>query len=71
MVSLKSFGFSKKKGNAHVVLSSACPTSELKDYSDKPLKKKSVQKLKKQRVMKKKSYERKLLLQKLSTDEES
>ena len=39
------------------------PTNELKDYSDKPLKQKSVQKtVKKQRVMKKKSYE---LLQKV------
>ena len=30
---------------AHVVPNFACPTNELKDYSDKPLKQKSVQRL--------------------------
>ena len=29
----------------HVVLSFACPTNELNDYLDKPLKQKSVQRL--------------------------
>ena len=37
--------YKRKKGNAHVVLSIACPNNELKDYSDKPLKQKSVQNL--------------------------
>ena len=36
--------FSKKKGNAHLVLGFVCPTNELKDYSDKPAKQASVQK---------------------------
>ena len=31
----------------HVVLSFACPTNELKDYLDKPLKQKSVKRLQK------------------------
>ena len=40
----KLINFSKKKGNAHVVLGFVCPTNELKDYSDKPVKQASAQK---------------------------
>ena len=40
----KLINFSKKKGNAHVVLGFVCLTNELKDYSNKPIKQKSVQK---------------------------
>ena len=38
----KLINFSKKKGNAHVVLGFVCPTTELKDYSNRPVKQKSV-----------------------------
>ena len=34
----KGIGFSKKNGNAHVVLNFVCPTNELKAYSNKPVK---------------------------------
>ena len=40
----KLINFSKKKGNAHVVLGFACPSNELKDCSNKPVKQKSVPK---------------------------
>ena len=33
----------EKKENAHVVLSFACPTNELRDYLEKPVKRTSVQ----------------------------
>ena len=36
--------FSRKKGNAHVALGFECPANDLKDYSNKPVKQKSVQK---------------------------
>ena len=34
----KALAFRKKWGNTPVVLSFVCPTNELKDYSDKPVK---------------------------------
>ena len=40
----KLINFSKRKGNADVVLGFVRPTNELKDYSKKPVKLKSVQK---------------------------
>ena len=40
----KLINFSKDKGNAYVVLGFVCPTNELRDCSDKPVKQKSVQK---------------------------
>ena len=54
--------------NAHIALSFACPTSELKAYSDKPLQQKSVQ-----RLWKNKDWWRAKVMncyKKLSTDEE-
>ena len=40
----KLINFSKKKGNAHAMLGFVCPTNELIDYSNKPVKQNSVQK---------------------------
>ena len=40
----KLINFSEKTGNTHVVLGFVWPTNELWDYSNKPVKQKSVQK---------------------------
>ena len=41
----------EKLGNAHVVLSFVCPNSEIKNYSEKPIKQKPVQRLLKTKVV--------------------
>ena len=56
---LQLFAFRKKR-NAHVMLSFACLTIELKDYWAKPLKQKSVQKLLKSKEWRRKESSIKL-----------